>query len=127
MLLARLFLFAVAALYVGLGVWCTVAPDTTSKKVGLERVGEGGRSEFITVYGGLEVGLGLLFAFLAWRPESVVYGLTACAVIHGAIVVFRSGSFVFHDAMHGMVLRLAIGEWVLTLLSLTLLVMLRGK
>lgn len=120
MLAARGFLLVVALLYIGLGVWCSVAPATTSAKVGLERVGPGGRSEFFTVYGGLEVGLGLVLVALAWKEESVVYGLLTCLLIHGALVAFRSISFVLYDAMQGMTLKLAIGEWVIFLISAAL-------
>lgn len=120
MLPARLFLAATSILYLGLGIWCAVAPATTSRKVGFERIGEAGRSEFVTVYGGLEVGLGLVFAAMAWKPESVGSGLLACLLIHGAIVAFRAGSFVQYDAMRGMTLQLAIGEWVIFLASLAL-------
>ncbi len=121
MLISRVFLFAVSILYIGLGVWCAVAPATTSAKVGFERIGEGGRSEFLTVYGGLEVGIGLALALLAWRNETVVYGLLTCVVIHGAIVAFRSVSFLLYDAARGMTLQLAIGEWLIFLLSLACL------
>lgn len=125
MLAARIFLYVLAILYIGLGVWCAVAPVTTSKKVGLDRVGEAGCSEFMTVYGGLEVGMGILFALLAWRPESVSYGILACVATHGGIVAFRTASFFLYDAMHGMVVRLAISEWLILLISSALLLMLR--
>jgi hypothetical protein len=125
MLAARIFLYVLAILYIGLGVWCAVAPATTSKKVGLDRVGEAGRSEFTTVYGGLEVGMGIMFALLAWRPESVAYGLLACVAVHGGIVAFRTASFFLYDAMHGMVVRLAISEWLILVISSALLLMLR--
>lgn len=120
MLLARAFLAVTSLLYIGLGIWCTVAPATTSQKVGFERIGEAGRSEFVTVYGGLEVGLGLVFAAFAWKPKTVGYGLLACLLIHGALVAFRTGSFLHYDAMRGMVLQLAIGEWLIFLTSLGL-------
>ncbi|QDV73941.1 hypothetical protein [Botrimarina mediterranea] len=122
---ARVFLYVLAILYIGLGIWCAVAPSTTSKKVGFERIGEAGRSEFMTVYGGLEVGMGIMFAIFAIRPESVVYGLVACVAVHGGIVAFRTASFFLYDAMHGMVVQLAIGEWIILLVSSTLLLALR--
>lgn len=122
---ARIFLFVLALLYIGLGIWCAVAPSTTSKKVGFDLIGEAGRSEFMTVYGGLEVGMGIMFALLAWRPESIAYGLLACVAVHGGIVAFRTASFFLFDAMHGMVVRLAISEWLILLISSALLLMLR--
>lgn len=117
MLISRILLAAVSLLYIGLGIWCAVAPATTSAKVGFERIGDAGRSEFLTVYGGLEVGIGIALALLAWRNESVVYGLVTCVAIHGALVAFRSVSFLLYDAARGMTLQLAIGEWLIFLLS----------
>ncbi|MCO6042445.1 hypothetical protein NG895_00860 [Aeoliella sp. ICT_H6.2] len=125
MLVARIFLAVVAVLYVCLGIWCAAAPETTSAKVGLSRVGEGGKSEFFTVYGGLEVGIGLALLALAATSGTAMAGLMACLAIHGGLVLFRSISFALYDAAHGFTLRLAIGEWVIFLVSLGLYFFLR--
>lgn len=122
MTIARVFLAVVAVLYIALGIWCAVAPETTSAKVGLSRVGEGGRSEFFTVYGGLEVGIGLALLALAATSGTTMAGVIACLAIHGGLVLFRSISFALYDAAQGFTLRLAIGEWVIFLLSLGIFV-----
>lgn len=105
-------------LYMALGIWCAVAPATTSEKVGLTRIGEAGNSEFFTVYGGLEVGIGLALLILAASSSTTLAGVVACLAIHGGLVLFRSISFALYDAAHGFTLRLAIGEWVIFLASL---------
>ncbi|TWT87673.1 hypothetical protein Mal64_32150 [Pseudobythopirellula maris] len=127
MLAARIFLYVVAALYIALGIWCAASPGPTSEKVGLERVGAGGKSEFFTVYGGLEVGIGLALVILAWSDATVVYGVLTALVIHGSLVAFRSISFSLYDAMQGFTLRLAIGEWVIFLISGVLYWMIRKQ
>ncbi|QDT70659.1 hypothetical protein MalM25_36140 [Planctomycetes bacterium MalM25] len=115
---AQIFLAVVAVLYLGLGAWCTVAPGTTSQKVGFELPNDGGQSEFVTVYGGLEVGMGLVFLLGAFSPAATPFALQACLLMHGSLVVFRALSFFWYDAMHGLTLRLAIGEWILLLAGL---------
>lgn len=120
--LIKIFLTVVGLLYVALGVWCAAAPATTSKKVGLERINESGRSEFFTVYGGLEVGLGATLIVLAAQSSTLSSGLIACLLIHGGLVLFRAISFSLYDAMKGLTLNLAIGEWVIFLASLALLI-----
>lgn len=52
---AKLFLILVAILYFGLAIWCCIRPELTSEKVGFDLVNDSGRSEFMTVYGGLEL------------------------------------------------------------------------
>ncbi|MCA8951121.1 MAG: hypothetical protein KDE27_16565 [Planctomycetes bacterium] len=52
-------LAVVGVVYLALGIWCTIAPRSTAAGVGFELRGGAGMSEFVTVYGGLEVGLGL--------------------------------------------------------------------
>ena len=59
--ISRFFLAFVGIAYIGLGIWCAVAPEKTSKAVGFALQPGQGQSEFLTVYGGLEVALGLLF------------------------------------------------------------------
>jgi hypothetical protein len=49
----------IGLLYLGLGVWCLLAPDRAASAVGLSFADASGRSEFLVVYGGLEIGLGL--------------------------------------------------------------------
>jgi hypothetical protein len=59
--MTRILVLLFGALYLFLGVWCLAAPAYTSRKVGFELLGGTGRSEFLVVYGGLEVALGLFF------------------------------------------------------------------
>jgi hypothetical protein len=66
--LQRSILLAVGLLYLGLGVWCLLAPDRSAAAVGFELADASGRGEFLVVYGGLEIGLGLFF-FRASRSD----------------------------------------------------------
>ena len=61
MLTTKIFLAAVGAAYVGLAAWCAFRPAQASSSVGFDLRPGAGQSEFLVVYGGLELALGLAF------------------------------------------------------------------
>ncbi|MCA9158066.1 MAG: hypothetical protein KDA72_07050, partial [Planctomycetales bacterium] len=76
---------------------------------------------FLTVYGGLEFGIALLLLATLFRSETVTYGLWAALLIHGSLVLFRTISFFVYSDIGSFTYRLAIGEWVIFLVSAALL------
>ena len=125
-MIARIYLTIVGILYAGLAIWCSVAPETTSKKVGLERIGGSGKSEFLTVYGGLEMGLALVLLMPWFNRSFTVPALWSCVLVHGCLVVFRTISYFVFTDLTGLTHRLAIGEWVIFLSALACLVFARN-
>ena len=117
-MIAKLYLLATAALYGGLALWCSLAPAATSKKVGFELKGGSGESEFMTVYGGLEFGIALVFGLAALKDSTVNYGVVACILIHASLVVFRTLSFFVYKDIGPFTYRLAVGEWAITVLGI---------
>jgi len=105
----------VGLIYLGLSLWCSFAPQHTSGVVGLDLRPGAGDVEFLTVYGGLEMGLAtLLLMPLCW-PDSLKSTLWACVLVHACIVLFRSIGFIAYGVVPGTMVRLAIGEWVILL------------
>ncbi len=82
-------LIVIGAIYVVLGIWCTVTPRAAAKAVGFELPGPGGMSEFITVYGGIEVGLGLAMILTALDPQLRRGGLAFALVFSAMLPLFR--------------------------------------
>lgn len=118
--MARLFLGIVGTLYIVLALWCSFAPASTSRTVGFTLKPGSGQSEFLTVYGGLELALGIVFLWPLYQKEATAYALLTCLVLHACLVVFRTiGFFLFAD-IDSSTYSLAIGEWVIFLLSLGL-------
>lgn len=109
--IARVFLVFVGLAYVALGIWCAAAPATTSKSVGFDLQPGQGQSEFLTVYGGLEVGLGLLFLRPLYKREEIDAPLTACVTIHACLVLFRSIGFFTYTNFPSTTYLLAATEW----------------
>lgn len=116
-MIARGYLALVGLLYVGLGLWCAVAPQKTSAVVGFTLQPGGGQSEFLTVYGGLEVALGLLFLWPLYKQEDLAFPLAACVVVHGCLVLFRSIGFIAFAGIPSATYTIAAAEWVLFLSS----------
>lgn len=116
---ARVFLAAVGTVYVALAVWCSVALDQTAKAVGFTLTPGSGQSEFLVVYGGLELALGLAFLMPLFRKQiDPRPTLQLCALVHGCLVAFRSASFAMFAGIGSTTIWLAAGEWLLFLTSL---------
>lgn len=113
----KVFLSIVALMYLALSIWCALDPQTTSAKVGFGLNGGAGQSEFLTIYGGLEFGMALVF-LIPWAvKEATRFSLLACLLMHASLVVFRSiGFFAFAD-IDPFTYQLAIGEWAILILS----------
>ena len=85
------FLWINAAMYLVLGVLCAVRPQQIAEYVGFQLV-PGGTSEFMTVYGGLEFGLGLFFAYCAWNPEHLRLGIVFAILLYVPLALARLAS-----------------------------------
>ena len=115
--MTKIFLTLVGGLYVFLGIWCSFLPGRASKTVGFELTPGSGQSEFLTVYGGLEVGMGLIFLWPLLKPGETEFALKACLIIHACLVLFRSIGFAAFQNFDPATYKLAIGEWVILLAS----------
>lgn len=119
--MARLFLVLVAILYGSLAAWCSIDPAGTSKVVGFSLQQGAGQSEFLTVYGGLEAGMALMFLAAGLWERLRFSGLLNCLLIHVCLVLFRSAGFLWYEVEQAMTRQLAVGEWVLAICTAVLL------
>ncbi len=113
----KTFLTMVGVTYLCLAVWCALQPVGTSQAIGFQIASGSGHSEYLTVYGGLQFGLGLLFLWPLIRNAYVESTLRLCLVIHGSIVGFRTLSFGIYQDIHPVTIYLAVAEWCLFILS----------
>ena len=121
MIFTKIFLTLVGLLYAALAIWCSVAPQTTSGKVGFELKPGTGESEFLTIYGGLEMGLALVLLLPLVRNEFLFNSLLACLLIHACLVTFRTIGFFLYSDLSRMTYLLAAGEWIILLVSIACL------
>ena len=111
--MARVFLAVVGVAYLILAAWCVILPDTTSKSVGFTLQPGSGQSEFLTVYGGLQVAIGLAFLWPLYRPSDITLPLFLCLLIHGCLVIFRTLSFGLYGGVPATTIALAATEWTI--------------
>ncbi len=88
-------------------------PDKTSKAVGFTLQAGSGQSEFLTVYGGLELAIGIAFMWPLYRPAEVDFPLFLCLLIHGCLVAFRTASFLLYSGIPRTTFALAATEWII--------------
>lgn len=119
-MIAKLFLTIVGLMYLGLALWCTADPNTTSQKVGFELEKGSGQSEFVTVYGGLEFGIALILMMPLLVSDSTRFALLSCLLIHASLVLFRTISYFSFTDIGSFTHRLAAGEWIIFLASLAI-------
>ena len=118
--MARIFLTIIGLLYLALALWCAAQPEKTSNSVGFELRPGSGQSEFLTVYGGLQFGLGILFLWPSIRPGESWFPLVACVVVHGGLVLFRMLSFLLYSGISTTTMIFAGIEWTVFILSAVL-------
>ncbi|MFO0903101.1 MAG: hypothetical protein U0939_08890 [Pirellulales bacterium] len=123
----RILLCLVGGAYLLLAAWCTAMPETTARSVGFELTKGAGQSEYLTVYGGLEFGLGLLLLEPVVRRRPTVSALQTCAVIHVCLVAFRTLGFLLYRDIAFTTYFLAGVEWLIAGASVSVLVRSRSS
>jgi hypothetical protein len=91
-----LYLYVNAALYLLFALWCTLAPLKTSSTIGYEVLSQSGRSEFLVVYGGLQLGLAAMFAYTAANPPLQRSGVLIALFFYVPIVLYRVATVLKH-------------------------------
>jgi len=124
--MAQIYLFVNAALYVIFALWCTFMPEKTASTLGLSFRSGSGKSEYITVYGGLEFGVAMFFLVAALRPELRTAGVLFAVLFYGGLIVWRLGTFIFVSGIGRVTYGFAAGELVLGILALVVWMKMRG-
>jgi hypothetical protein len=92
--MTAIYLYFNAAMYALFALWCTLRLDATSSNLGYSVLSNSGRSEYLTVYGGLQWGLGLVFLYKATRPDLQRVGLVVAICLYAPLVLHRTVSLV---------------------------------
>lgn len=109
------YLLTNAVLYLIFAAWCSLAPDATSAALGLGLSAPGGRSEYLTVYGGLEAGIAVFWLIAALRGDLRRAGLLLALCFYGAIIAWRSATLALIPGVGGVTYAFAAFEWFLGL------------
>ncbi len=110
----------IGILYILLGVWCTVLPGQVSQSVGFHLMNGPGMSEFITGYGGLEVGLGLAMLVTSFSARWRKGGLAFAFILSVCLPLFRVPTVILFDVHHITYILMAAEIVLAVLLGLAL-------
>ena len=114
------YLWLNAVLYVVFAVMCSLRVASTSRAIGYTQLSASGVSEYLTVYGGLQAGLAIFFAFTACRPELHRTGLLFALALYAPIVLFRWISVARQWPVERMTLGVGTLEAVLLIVAVAL-------
>lgn len=83
-----IYLYLNAAIYLLFSIWCSVASSSTAQSLGFIQLTRSGAAEYLTVYGGLQLGLAIIFGWTAWSGE-LRFGLIVALALYTPIVLWR--------------------------------------
>ena len=95
-------------------------PAKTAESIGFQLQRGSGQSEYFTVYGGLQLGLGLVFLLPLIQSQSLSLVLTVSLVVHGSLILVRAISLCLYSGVRSMTWGFAVLELVLFLVTLLL-------
>jgi len=113
--MTRIFLSIVGVIYVILAGWCAIQPQRTADSIGLTLQEGSGQSEYLTVYGGMQLAAGLLFLWPLLRPDATPWMLATCITIHACLVLFRTTGFLLFSGISPITYVFAGIEWAVFL------------
>ncbi len=87
--MVNLYLWINAILYLLFSIWCTLRKEQTSLASGFTGIDNSGWSEYLVIYGGLQLGLAAFFAYLALHSEAYKIGLMFSLFLYIPIVLYR--------------------------------------
>jgi len=87
--LVTAYLYLNAALYGVFALWCTFAREQTALSVGYLQRNNAGNCEYLTVYGGLQWGMAVMFATLAAHRAPATLVLSIAIGLYVPIVAYR--------------------------------------
>jgi hypothetical protein len=111
-----------AALFIVFGICFVVAPEFFSYALtGSEPWTSSALTDMRATYGGMGLGVGLLFWFMARQRETVIAGLAGAALVLGAIALGRMVGFIADGTPNVFMLVLFGAEILFAVLSVSAL------
>lgn len=96
MLLEKVFLLFCAVFWMGYGFFCFFWPETVAGFIGYQFISADAIIEVVSMYGGLEFGLGCMFLYSALNPQQIKPGLLLVIFVIGGLALSRILAFAIH-------------------------------
>jgi hypothetical protein len=117
----KIFLIVNGVLYIGLAAWCTLLPIKTSSAIGFELPNNSAKSEYIVVYGGLELAMGAFFLMCAFKAGMLEAGLWFALLTYGCLMLYRWGTILAMKDLSSFIYTMVAVETIMTAVSAYLL------
>jgi hypothetical protein len=88
--MTAVYLYLNAALYLIFAIWMTLSPWKTAMSVGYESLSQSGKSEYLVIYGGLQLGFSIFYGLTAASPALQRSGLLFSLCLYAPLVVYRA-------------------------------------
>jgi len=115
--MAKIFLIVNGVLYVALALWCTLLPTQTSQAIGFGLPNNSARSEYIVVYGGLELAMGAFFLLCAFKQNMTEAGLWFALLTYGCLMLYRWSTIFALKDLSAFIYTMVVVETTMTALS----------
>jgi hypothetical protein len=116
----NLYLLINAALYLVLAIGCTVKHTMTAAGSGYVELNNSGHSEYLVIYGGLQLGLAAIFAYLGFNAEYHRLGVLIAMTFYVPIVVYRGVTILLYKPVSTVTLAIGALEAILLIAALIL-------
>ncbi|MGD9688315.1 MAG: DUF4345 family protein [Phycisphaerales bacterium] len=113
----RAYLLFNAVMYVVFAIVCAIWPEKTANFVGFAFKSGSGRSEYVAVYGGLEMAMGLFFLVAGVSEKWQHAGLLFAVLLYACLVLFRAPTLVLVSGIERQTFILAAAELVLGVIA----------
>ncbi len=84
-------------LYLASGLWCAFQVELAADYLGFNLLTDMGKSEFFSVYGGLQIGIGVAMLASSFKPDYLEACVYFSAIFSGFLALFRVCSFLLFD------------------------------
>lgn len=116
----KAYLLVNSALYALFAVWCTLKATNTATNLGYVTLNNSGRSEYLVIYGGLQVGLAVLFFLLARDAAYHKLGMLISLGIYAPLVIYRWLTIWKFSPVSSMTLYVGALETVLLIVAIVI-------
>jgi len=113
--MAKAFLIVNGVLYIALALWCTLLPMKTSSAIGFGLPNSSAKSEYLVVYGGLELAMGAFFLLCAFRSGMLEAGLWFALLTYGCLMVYRWATIFALKDLSSFIYTIVVVETVMAL------------
>ena len=117
MLMTRIYLAANSFIYLFFSALCLSDPAGTARFSGLSFLNGSGKAEYLTIYTGLEAGLGLYYFYATFFTSARRAALIFSAFLYGGIVLVRLPALILVPAVGMNTFALALLELLLATLA----------